>query len=69
MMVEEDGFLNKLRTLEAQLESEKSQPHLGCATTLELAQELAARVVVADITGETWPRYRTVGGDQGGFPD
>lgn len=36
------------------------KPNLGCATTLELIMELAARADVANTIGEKWPTYRTV---------
>jgi hypothetical protein len=35
-------------------------PYLGCATTRELIEELAARAEVSETIGEKWPKYRTV---------
>lgn len=37
-------------------------PYLGCATTRELIDELAARAEVSQTIGEEWPSYRTVDG-------
>ncbi len=34
--------------------------YLGCATTKELIDELAARADVSATIGEEWPGYRTV---------
>lgn len=36
------------------------QPYLGCATTKEIIDELAARADVSHTIGEKWPSYRTV---------
>lgn len=35
-------------------------PNLGCATTLELIEELEARARVSMVIGEDWPNYRTI---------
>ncbi len=35
-------------------------PYLGCATTKQLIDELAARADTAGMIGEKWPAYRTV---------
>ena len=37
------------------------EPYLGCATTRQLIDELAARADVSQAIGENWPLYRTVG--------
>lgn len=36
------------------------KPRLGYATTIELINELAARVEISAVTGEAWPNYTTV---------
>jgi hypothetical protein len=36
------------------------KPRLGYATTLQLIEELHARVDTADANGELWPAYQTV---------
>lgn len=36
------------------------EPYLGCATTRQLIDELAARAEVSETVGEKWPKYKTV---------
>ncbi len=36
------------------------EPQLGCATTLQLLEELKARAEISDAIGEKWPSYRTI---------
>lgn len=36
------------------------EPALGCASTLELIEELKARAEVSATVGDAWPHYRTV---------
>jgi len=36
-------------------------PYLGCATTKQLIEELAARADIAESVGKKWPLYTTVG--------
>ena len=36
------------------------EPYLGCATTKQLIDELAARSYVDATIGKEWPNYRTV---------
>lgn len=37
-----------------------NEPRLGCASTLALINELAARAEVSRAVGEKWPLYRTI---------
>jgi hypothetical protein len=37
-----------------------NSPNLGCATTLELIEELGARARGAASVWEVWPNYRTI---------
>lgn len=46
-----------------QLRADREKPNLGCATTLDLINELRARAEVSAIAGERWPSYRTVDHD------
>lgn len=40
--------------------NDEPQPNLGCATTAELIEELAARARVSARLGEDWPLYRSI---------
>lgn len=61
-----DGVFDDARALaitDELMDDWVNKPRLGLASTMSLIDELQARARVASVVGETWPGYRTVGGE------
>ncbi len=59
-IMDTDLALAAAEEIETLIRADKT-PYLGCATTKELIDELAARADVSATVGEDWPFYRTIG--------
>lgn len=58
LQIPESTFVTDSRP--AVLYTETPRANLGCATTRQLIDELAARASISEHIGDTWPTYRTV---------